>query len=99
MEFFGISKRVWAIVIKVCKRCRLKIVQANAPTTSYDEAVDSFYKDVESAMKKATMQFVIVMGDFNAKVGKKQMQGRSVRNFGLRSCNSGGDTVMCQGTP
>lgn len=72
-EFFSISERVAVVVIKLYKRYKLKIVQACAPTASYDdEAVDSFYEDVESAMNKGTAQLTIVMGDFNAKVGAKQ---------------------------
>lgn len=42
-EFFTISERVAAVVIKLNKRYRLKIVQAYVPTTTCDdEAVDSF---------------------------------------------------------
>lgn len=94
-EFFTISERVAAVVIKLNKRYRLKIVQAYAPTTSYDdEAVDSFYEDVEPSMKKATTQFTIVMRGFNAEIGKKQMGGRSVGNFGIDNLNSRGDALV-----
>lgn len=41
-----------------------------------------------------TVQFTIVMGDSNAKVGKKRMGGRSVDNFGIDSRNSREDTLM-----
>lgn len=44
-EFLSINERVAVVVIK------LKIVQAYAPTPSYDdESVYSFYEDVKSAM-------------------------------------------------
>lgn len=33
-----------------------------------DEAVHSFYEDVEPAMAKTTTQFIIVIGAFSAKV-------------------------------
>lgn len=36
-EFFSINKKVAAIVIKLNKQYRLKILQVYAPTTSYDE--------------------------------------------------------------
>lgn len=63
-EFFSINERVAIIATKLNKRYRLKIVHAYAPTSSYDdEAVDSFYKDVESAMNKEIAWFTIVMGD------------------------------------
>lgn len=38
-----------------------------------DEAVDSFYGDVESAMNEGTALFIIVMGKVDAKAGKKQV--------------------------
>lgn len=61
-ELFGIDERI-AAMIKLCMRCRLKIVQAYAPTASCeDEAVGSFYEDIESAIKEGT-HFTVVMGD------------------------------------
>lgn len=58
------------------KRYRLKIAQAYAPTASYhDEAVDSFYKDMKSAVMETT-KFTIVLGNFNEKVGETQMEKR-----------------------
>lgn len=74
---FSALPRVAAVVIKLKKRYMLTIVKAYAPATSYsDETVDSFYKDVESAINKATTHFAIVLGDFNANVGKNQMGER-----------------------
>ena len=94
-EFFSINERVAVVVIKLNKRYKLKIVQAYAPTSSHDDdAVDKFYEDVESAMNKGTAQFTIVMGDFNAKVGAKQIGERSIGNFGIGSRNSRGDTLV-----
>ena len=45
-------------------------------------------------MNKGTAQFTIVMGDFNAKVGAKQIGERSIGNFGMGSRNSRGDTLV-----
>lgn len=66
-----------AVVIKVTKRYRLKMVQTYATTTSYgDEAVHSLYEDVKLSMTNATTQLTIVMGGSNVKVGKMQMAER-----------------------
>lgn len=47
-EFFTINERVGVVVVKINKRYRVKIIQAYAPTASYNyEAVYSFYEDVE----------------------------------------------------
>lgn len=81
-------------MVEVNKRYRLKIVQAYAPTASYeDEAADSFHEVVESAMNKRTAQFTIVMGDFNAKVGANRI-GEVVGNLGIGTCNSAGDALV-----
>lgn len=47
-NLFCLREIVAAAVIKIYKRCRLKIVTAYRPTTSYDdEAAESVYEDVE----------------------------------------------------
>lgn len=56
-EFFSVNDRV-GIVIKLNKWYKFKIIEAYAPTASYeDEPVDSFYEDFESAINKGTAQF------------------------------------------
>lgn len=42
-----------------------------------DEAVDSFYEDVASAMNEVNAHYTIVMGEYNAKVGEKYLGERS----------------------
>lgn len=45
-------------------------------------------------MNKETTQVTIVMEDFNANVGKKRVEGRSVGNFEIGTRNSRGDTLV-----
>lgn len=94
-EFYSVSERVTAVVVKLNRRYKLKVVQVYAPTASYDdEAVDSFYEDIESAMNKVSTQYSVIMGDFNAKVGQKQVGERAVGSYGIGTRNSRGDMLV-----
>lgn len=54
---------------------KLNIRYANAPNSNYnDEAVGSFYEEVKLAMNKVKAKYLIVIGDFKAKVGKTGVQ-------------------------
>ena len=67
----SISPRVAELVLGITKLYKLKIVQVYAPTTSYsDEDTNSFYIDVEESLGKPN-HYNIVMGDFNAQIGKR----------------------------
>ena len=67
-KFYSTIERVAVVVIKLNRRYKMKVVQAYAPTSSYDdEEIEQFYEDVELAMRKVQTQYTIVMGDFNAK--------------------------------
>ena len=50
----------------------LAVVQVYAPTSDHsDEELEEFYASVQSALKKVDKRDIkIVLGDFNAKVGK-----------------------------
>ena len=53
----------------------VKIVQVYAPTTSHsDEGTYSFYNTIDKILEKKThYTIIIVIGDFNAKVGGEQI--------------------------
>ena len=52
-EFYSLSERVAGLILRVNKKYRINIVQVYAPTASYeDEVVESFYDDVDEALKK-----------------------------------------------
>ena len=68
----GISERIIQISLKVSKRYILVLTQVYAPTTSYiDEEVDYFYEQVAQCLSNKKNHYNVVIGDFNAKVGKK----------------------------
>ena len=63
------SSRVAELVLRITGRYQLKIVQLYAPTTSHsDEETDNFYNTIDKILEKQT-HYIIVMGDFNTKVG------------------------------
>lgn len=68
-KFFIINERVAVVAIKLNERYRLKTVQTYAPTAGYDEeAVNSFYEDVDSPIRTVKARFTMVKGGSNKKV-------------------------------
>lgn len=65
MEFFTINEMVTGLTIKLNNTYRFRILQVNAPTSTYsDEERKDFYEDVETAKKKYEAQFSMLIGDF-----------------------------------
>lgn len=88
--YIPISDRV--IVAKFqAKPLDIVVVQVYAPTSDYpDEEIESFYDDVDKALKYAKSQdVVLVLGDLNAKVGKGK-DGDNVGDHGLGTRNERG---------
>lgn len=77
----------------------INIIQIYAPTADKDEAtIEEFYEQLEILMKMTKKHEVtLVMGDFNAKVGKGKVDD-VVGNFGLGVRNDRGDRLIrfCQ---
>ena len=64
------------------EKTSLQIIQVYTPTCDHhNETVELFYEELEKAMDKKACSHHIVMGDFNAKIG--------VRNIN--------DTMKCSG--
>lgn len=74
----SISSRVIYLVIKLNTRYSLKIIQAYAPTSDSDEEdIEVFYEDLNTALHDSPTHYTIMMGDFNAKLGRKQDEAES----------------------
>ena len=91
----SIGHRVAELVLCINKRYKLKIVQVYAPTTSHgDEEVENFYNDLDKILEKPCY-YTILMGDFNAKVGKRANSSETATGiFGLGTRNERGDTLV-----
>ena len=61
----------------------MTIIQVYAPTTSYSyEEIDEFYETIEKTISDSPKKnFLIVQGDWNAKVGKDTTWNGCVGRF------------------
>ena len=89
-----LSDRVMVIKLKG-KKFDVNIIQAYAPTSmSTEEELDMFYEQLSMAYKTCKSQEInILMGDFNAKVGRGKHE-TVVGPFGLGERNNRGDTFI-----
>ena len=76
------------------KPFNISIIQVYAPTIDADEEeMEKFYDQINSVKAQCKSQdIVIVMGDFNAKVGKCK-RGKAIGLFGLGSSNDRRDSM------
>ena len=90
------NSRVAELVQRITARYQLKIVQVYAPTTSHsDEDTENFYNTIDKILEKQTHYTIIVMGDFNAKVGgHTNTSERATGCFGLVQRNERGYTLV-----
>lgn len=58
--------------MKLNTKHSIKIIQVYAPTTAHsDEEVETFYEDLYSAIGQSPTKYNVIIGDFNAKLGRK----------------------------
>ena len=72
------------------------MIQVYAPDTSHgDEDVEDFYQQLEDEVEKAQGNMVIVMGDFNSKIGNDNAGYEDVMGkFGLGERNERGERML-----
>ncbi|CAG9121819.1 unnamed protein product [Plutella xylostella] len=88
VEIGSVSTRVAYLILRISKRYSMKVIQVYAPTSKHtDDEVELAYEDVSSALRKFTTHFMVVMGDFNAKLGKQEGGETKVgsHGFGVRN--------------
>ncbi|KAI5706767.1 hypothetical protein M8J75_011119 [Diaphorina citri] len=92
----GSSSRIARLVLKLNERYKIQIVQAYAPTSTYsDEDVETFYEELKEMYEKgADCHFKLVMGDFNAKIGKHKDGDAVVGKFGVGERNDRGQRLI-----
>ena len=91
----GINDRIAMLKIKIGKRTIL-IIQIHAPTAqSSDEEIEEFYNTLEDTINKNRRQLNIILGDFNAKIGKKEYPEEEVLgNYGTGKRNERGEKLI-----
>ena len=91
----GLGDRVCILTLKLNKKEVINLVQVYAPTSSYvDEEVEDLYELISKALDdfKGSLNFII--GDFNAKVGKKLTGEKCVGMFGVGERNNRGQMLV-----
>uniref|UniRef100_A0A914UKY0 Endonuclease/exonuclease/phosphatase domain-containing protein n=1 Tax=Plectus sambesii TaxID=2011161 RepID=A0A914UKY0_9BILA len=74
--------RIGVLMINLQKQQTLRIIQVYAPTSAADnEEIERFYDDLEEEINKRST-YLVIMGDFNAKVGCKQDDKTFIGPFG-----------------
>jgi hypothetical protein len=96
VEYKSASNRAAMIVIKLSKRYSLKVIQVYAPSTSHDdEEVEEFYENVNTLMDCTRTHFTMIIGDFNAKIGKQKHHEEDVMGkHGIGERNERGDRLI-----
>ena len=98
LSFTPCSDRVIMLQLKTHTGI-MNIIQVYAPTTDKeDDEVEEFYAELDDIFKSIkNSDITVVMGDFNAKVGKDKVEAVT-GGFGLGERNSRGDRMVefCQ---
>jgi endonuclease/exonuclease/phosphatase family metal-dependent hydrolase len=92
----SISDRVIYVCLKLNSKYSIKLIQAYAPTSTHDdEEVETFYEDISKAMEENRTHYLFILGDFNAKLGKREEDSEiSIGNFSYDQRNERGDTLL-----
>ena len=80
------------------KPFNITVIQVNAPTSNAEEAeVEQFYEDLQELLELThTKDVLVIIGDWNAKVGSQETPGVTGR-FGLGMRNAGQRLIeFCQ---
>lgn len=94
-KFYHISNRVAGLIITLNEECKINVIQCYAPTSAHkDVTVKKFYNDIAEARMKYETQFLIIMGDFNAKVGTNIYGETTIGNYGIGTRNKRGETLV-----
>lgn len=93
ISFTGLSQRVALLRLKI-NNLELSIIQVYAPTeTSNEEELEAFYKTVDKAIQLSDKN-IIVMGDFNAKIGQTDPIEIATGNHGYGDRNCRGKRLI-----
>ena len=87
------SARIGTLIVKLNEVSTLKVIQVYAPTSeSEDEEVEDFYESLR-AVEKEKSTYMVIMGDFNAKLGKGLPDEKFVGPYGSNERNDRGERL------
>ncbi|XP_033102502.1 craniofacial development protein 2-like [Anneissia japonica] len=83
-----------AIKLQINKKQDMKIIQVYDPTSCLeDSVVEEFYSDLEMLLTTEKTTYTIIIGDFNAKIGKNNVI-EEVGKFGIGERNERGERLL-----
>lgn len=98
--FKGYSDRIALLRYKLNDEI-INIIQVYAHTTNYEhEEIELFYENLYNVICEYEKEKIIVMGDFNGKIGIKNMENPIMGNYGSPGRNGNGERIigLCQET-
>ena len=88
-----LSARVGILVMHINKKKTIKIIQVYAPTSaSDDEEVEDFYRELDEAEQERST-YTVIMGDFNAKLGRGRPTETFIGKYGSKERNERGERL------
>lgn len=80
-SFFSINERIASVTFRLNERYKVKVFEKCASSYgSNDEEVVKFPDDIQGIMNREPAHFILVMGDFNAKVRMKVIRETALRD-------------------
>ena len=82
--------------IQLTRNGTMSVIQVYAPNTAYEDSeVETFYEDIDKAIRDNKGKYTIVMGDLNAKVGKRKVgEEKTMGSFGFGDRNRRGEMLI-----
>ena len=93
----GVNDRIMTLRIPITRNAHATIISAYAPTlTNPEETKEKFYEDLHATLRSVPKtDKLIVMGDFNARVGgDTEIWGPVIGKHGVGKCNSNGELLL-----
>ena len=96
IEYKSSSERVAMVVLRLSKKYSVKIVQVYAPTSAHDdEEIEDMYEEINQLLDSTNSHYTMVIGDFNAKIGKQRSDETNVMGkYGIGQRNERGDRLI-----
>ena len=95
MGYDTVSDRILSVRFRG-KETNITVIQVYAPTsTAEEETRESFYIELQGKMERVPKgDTLVIMGDFNAKVGITDKKETAIGRYGLGECNEAGRRLI-----
>ena len=92
----GLNDRLMTMQLPLGRKSSATIISAYAPTmTNPEEVKDRFYEELDSLIASSKSEKLIILGDFNARVGADHQAWHKVLGkHGVGNCNSNGHLLL-----